>query len=305
MSETKLELNGMSCNSCEKIISRVAQSNGAVVKEIDAQKGYVVLDVDEQVLAQLKTELANKGFYEKGSVQDRGNPERVKSYLFSIIAGQEHVQVESKLFNYAIGSAAVLIIALTLGYLFLFNNINPALIPILTLIIPLSVGTVFSYYHLRCYRKDLSCNLGMMMGMTIGMLFGFMVGALIGATNGMFIGSVVGISAGIGIGLHLGKWCGIMGAMEGAMAGLMSGLMGAMTSVMLVNDNLIAFLYLFFGACGLVLFGLSYMMFREAGSASKAELNIDFGRFTLLGGYILTALLLIMLYAPKGPIIYG
>src|SRR3989344_3494482 len=53
-----------------------------------------------------------------------------------------------------------------------------------------------------------------------------------------FMGGVFGMIVGSTLGIWTGSCCGIMGTMEGMMAGFMGGWMGAMTSVMLVNDNL-------------------------------------------------------------------
>jgi hypothetical protein len=120
----------------------------------------------------------------------------------------------------------------------------------------------------------------------------------------MFVGSVAGVVFGVILGFTLGKMCGIMGAMEGLMAGLMSGIMGAMTSVMMLNDNLVAFLYFSFGICLVVMGGLSYMMYREIGFSEKNELKTNFIEFAIVCILISSVIVGLMFYGPKRPLVY-
>ncbi len=307
MKEFKLELSGITCEACGKLIKRVAEQNGAVVTALDMEKHSVIVVCEPENLDKLKQELAEKGYPEKGKeAGSRGNPNRIKKYVSAIVAGESHVEVESKLMNYAIGSGITLILLTGLGYVMISKTIENvvAYIPLLLLAILGSVMTVFSYRHMSCYRKSISCMNGMMVGMTMGMITGFMVGALIGATNGMFIGSVGGMIVGIALGANIGRCCGVMGAMEGIMAGLMAGIMGAMTSVMMLRENLVLFLYILFGVCAFVLGGLSYLMYREAGGVQKTEFRTKFGEFFATSLAFALLLMAIMLYGPKGLLIY-
>src|SRR3990172_7527609 len=122
---------------------------------------------------------------------------------------------------------------------------------------------LLSVRHIRAY-KEFACMSGMMIGMTLGAIAGILPGFLIGATNGMFWGSVVGMSFGILFGVWNGKCCGIMGVMEGMMAGFMGGLMGGMTAIMMLNDSLKAAAIVIFIVSGFILFGLNYMVYKEA-----------------------------------------
>jgi hypothetical protein len=88
-----------------------------------------------------------------------------------------------------------------------------------------------------------------------------------------------------------------MGAMEGMMAGLMSGTMGAMTTVMMINDHVLAFMYMLSGICLVMVGGLSYMMFREAGPAPRA--GFSFARFATLSIALGAMMLAVMVYGPK------
>ena len=116
--------------------------------------------------------------------------------------------------------------------------------------------------QVRAYRQ-FACMSGMMIGMTSGMIAGFLPGFFVGATSGMFWGSVFGMAVGIIFGFWNGKSCGIMGIMEGLMAGFMGGLMGAMSSVMMINDHLMAASVIVFVISAVLIFCLNYMIYKE------------------------------------------
>jgi copper chaperone CopZ len=300
-----LKLNGMSCNSCEKLIQKVIDQNNASLKSIDINKGEIIFTSEEEKIEEIKKQLYQKGFSQKTD-EERGKFGRVVNYTKDILAGEKTVETESKLINYGLGSLALLTLVGIAGYYFFGQNIPKlnSYVPILILTLISSVLIVFSYYHMKCYRKNMSCTNGMMIGMTVGMMAGFLVGALVGATNGMFLGSIIGVLVGAVLGFDLGRHCGTMGAMEGLMAGLMAGTMGAMLSVMMINDNLLLFLYFLFGICTIILGGLSYMMYREAGSTTSSQIKFGFGRFVLSGAFFAIVLVIIMLIGPRGPVTY-
>jgi len=234
----------------------------------------------------------------------RGDVKGPVRYLSDILAGKRHVEIESRLLNYSLGTTTALTGAGVVAYAVLLQGMQLSVdLSLIFLAIICSVTTLFAYHHVMHYGKNMSCANGMMAGMTLGMISGFMAGALIGATNGMFIGSVGGMMIGISLGGNLGRCTGVMGAMEGIMAGIMAGIMGAMTSVMMINDNLVAFLFLLFGICTFVLGGLSYMMYREAGITPLAK-PVGFGRFLAISMVFSIALVVLMVYGPKGPITY-
>ncbi len=303
--EHTLRLSGMTCGACEKVIERVVQKNGGTVDEVDANTGTVRFHSQQERLDSIRGELAQKGFRERDGEEERGDPARVFGYVRSIIAGEQHVKLENTLLNYAIGSAAFLIFSGSFIYGALLDAFGTPVraASMLLFIVAAAVLTAYSYAHMSAYRKWMSCANGMMVGMTTGMASGYMVGAILGATNGMFIGSVGGMAVGIAIGLALGRFCGIMGAMEGVMAGLMSGTMGAMTTVMMINDNVIAFMYILVGVCALTIGGLSYMMFREAGPAPRAGFSGGFAVFAWMSIALSAMMLLVIIYGPKSGVV--
>ncbi|MEK6840646.1 MAG: hypothetical protein AABX79_01705 [Nanoarchaeota archaeon] len=158
---------------------------------------------------------------------------------------------------------------------------------------------LLSVRHIRAYR-EFACMSGMMIGMTIGAIAGILPGFFIGATNGMFWGSVVGISSGILFGAWNGKCCGIMGVMEGIMAGFMGGLMGGMTAVMMINDNLRAAAVVIFLIAATILFGLNYMIYREARENSMERKHQDGEFFTIFWSFLLTVITTwFMVFGPR------
>ncbi len=297
----------MSCGSCERIIEKVAERNGAKAVSIDANTGIVVLSCVPEKIAEIKERLAQKGFHEKGEEgSERGDPERVFTYLNAIAKASEIVGAESVLINYSIAGLLASSIAIWAGYMLFFVKMAnaAAYLPLLALAVFSSVASVYSYNNVKCYGKNISCTNGMMAGMILGMIPGFMTGAIIGATNGMFLGSIVGMTAGIVLGIKAGKCCGIMGAMEGVMAGFMAGIMGAMTSVMMFSDHLLEFLFIAFAICGAMLFGMSYLLHREIGTRDKNQVGISMQHFVALSVAFSIIMAIIMFYGPKGPLTF-
>lgn len=307
MKNYTIELTGMTCGACEHLIEKVLQRNGARVTEIDATKGMVALECEENSLPSIKQQLAEKGFAERtGQLTERGNIESVIRYISAVITVQPQAEVEARLLNYTIGTTIVLALLTGIVYFLLLgtSQSRSAYASIFALAVITAVSTTYPYIHAQCYNRGISCTNGMMIGMIMGMMPGFMIGALLGATNGMFIGSTIGLIAGIAVGAKVGKCCGVMGAMEGIMAGLMAGIMGAMTSVMMLNDHLIEFLYILFAVCVFVLAGMSYLMHREAGAVPKQEFRASFPAFLLTSIAIWALLIAIMLFGPKGPLTF-
>jgi copper chaperone CopZ len=302
---TTLSLSGMTCGACEKVIERVVQNNGGTVEEVDANKGVLRFRSPEGSIEGIRKELAQRGFRETDASEERGNPARVVAYIRSVVAGEQHVKVENTILNYAIGSSAALLVSGSFLYGTMLEAFGSPLraASLLLFVVAAAVLTAYSFAHMSAYRRWMSCTNGMMVGMTTGMASGYMVGAILGATNGMFVGSVGGMAIGIAIGLSLGKSSGVMGAMEGIMAGLMSGTMGAMTTVMMVNDNVIAFMYILIGVCAVTIGGLSYMMFREAGPTPREGYQGGFAVFAWMSIALSAMMLLVMIYGPKSGIV--
>ncbi|VVC00043.1 Uncharacterised protein [uncultured archaeon] len=305
VSEHVLELSGMSCGACERIIRKIAEGSGAKAKAIDANAGIVVIEADEGKLAGIKAQLSERGFFEKGKGR-RGDFSRFYAFCSKVVSGDASVSAESSILTNGIASISVLVLLSSLFYMFYLNSAQSgfSFLLLLPLVVIASVAIAASYFHSACYRESITCQNGMMVGMGIGMLAGFMVGAVVGATNGMFIGSVLGVAVGEVVGVGLGRHCGSMGALEGIMAALMSGTMGAMLSVMMLRDNLLAFLYLLFALCTVVLAGLAYMLYREQGPAPKELLEVSGPQFFAHAFWLFALMLAIMFFGPKAALVF-
>ncbi len=295
----------MVCGACEKIIERIAERNGAIVKEIDANRGFVSIACGDEKIAGIKNELSRKGFREKTDEgMERGDPERVFAFLGAIANASANVRAEAMLLNYALAGFIASGLALAVAYIVLFSSVPkaPAYVPMLVLAVLTSVAATYSYSNAKCYGKGISCTNGMMAGMVMGMVPGFMAGAIIGATNGMFIGSLAGMAVGIILGVKAGKHCGIMGAMEGVMAGFMSGIMGAMTSAMMFSDHLPEFLFIAFAICGAMIMGMSYLLNRETAKDENRGIGTSMLRFAATSAIFALGMAGLMFFGPKGPL---
>ncbi len=158
---------------------------------------------------------------------------------------------------------------------------------------------LLSVRHIRAY-KEFACMSGMMIGMTIGAIAGLLPAFFLGSTNGMFVGITFGVVMGIFFGVWNGKCCGIMGVMEGIMAGLMGGLMGAMTALMTFNDHLRATGVIVFIISAFILFGLNYMIYKEARETEMQRKHKDDEFFTIFWSFLLTVITIwLMVFGPR------
>ena len=266
MRET-INLSGLECDSCTKVVARLIEKSSCRLVSAGFDSGCIeVVDSDDGSISRLKEALLDAGYGVNGKPLQRGSLSRPLKFFSDVMSKAEY-SVEREILEAGVASL-VLMLALTALAFYL-----PALSAVrdyLPLLLLGAFGTMAAYLtlaHHRAFSVPSSCMTGMMVGMTIGMMGGFLAGALSGAANGMYIGSIAGMAVGMFFGVLAGIPVGVMGVLEGMMAGIMGGTMGAMLSVMLFNDHLIEFLVILFAACISVLFGLSYMLFRENGLA--------------------------------------
>jgi FtsH-binding integral membrane protein len=73
---------------------------------------------------------------------------------------------------------------------------------------------------------------------------------------------------------------------------------------MMLNDNLVAFLFILMAICGVSMAALSYMMNRESGPAPNPEYSAGFMKFFLSSALMGVFLLVVMIYGPKGAITF-
>ncbi len=301
MTQFTFNVNGLNCDSCEKLLQRALEKYpNSKLEKVDFQNNSITIDCDEKDLQSIKQSIAEKGFSIPGEIAAKS---QFKIFFDGLTSNSPEFKTEKNLLGGSLITLVILLLLTTIfHFLFLKNTNQASLLPLVFLSV---FGVVVNYgalKHIRLYGK-LSCSTGMMTGMTIGMMSGFMLGAILGASNGMFIGSLLGMIVGMVTGFIAGYGCGIMGVLEGMMAGLMAGLMGAMTSFMLTSDHLILFLFVLFAVCTLILGGLSYMLFKESGSSPEKQ--ISFFNIFFICLIISLLVILVVLYGPKSPLAWG
>jgi len=208
-------------------------------------------------------------------------------------------KVEGEIIKTAIYSLSVSLAVFILFYYFSLKNI-PEFFSKYGFYILLSIlGYTCIFSSARQIRLcgKFPCMSGMMIGMTIGMIGGFLSGYYVGATNGLFIGTLFGMIVGILLGIWLGSSCGVMGFMEGAMAGFMAGPMGAMTSVMLIYDNVKLMGIIFLFVALVILAALKYMVFLEA--KGERQLNESLTNILLLSGFLTALTIVVICFGPR------
>jgi copper chaperone CopZ len=298
MKTETISIDGMTCESCERLITKAVEAAGGKVDKISSSEGFAVVEYPEHERKKIINAIEAAG-YAPDSLPGKGNKESFEAELAhfarNFFSGHHEAAAVRDSAKYSLLTFVILgAISLAIAS---FMQVKPELAVFIyyAAITAASVsGAVFVY---RAY-KEYTCMEGMMIGMTIGMMAGFMLGAIIGATNGMFMGSVFGMVVGMAIGAYCGKCCGIMGLMEGMMAGLMGGTMGAMLSVMMQYDHLQFFMPIFMAACLLILAGLGYMVHKYAGRRQTAA-KVEFAPIFLTAALLFGLTIEILLMAPK------
>ncbi|MBI5035834.1 cation transporter [Candidatus Micrarchaeota archaeon] len=311
----ELELHGMHCESCGKIVERVVSRHaGAKVGGFSADKNTVVLECGDGQLPAIQAELKKQGYqlllpgdkaedgYEAGSLK------RGLAFVSDVIRGAPGFSVEHRLFRHSLLSFLVILAVQALLYALVFRSIPKFLDSYWSVALLSAVSApmlVAGAYHAQVFRKRTGCMTGMMIGMTFGMAAGFIIGAFAGATNGMFVGSLVGVFAGMGFGYITGRCCGVMGVLEGMTGGLMAGTMGAMLSVMMVYDHLIPFLFILTGIEIAIMWAFSYMLYKEYGSIKESTLGENALAFVAYALALDLALTFVFVFAPKAGVVLG
>lgn len=297
-----LSVQNVSCESCGKVISRlISRFKEAKFESISSDANTLTLTCRENDVDAIKEVLREYNYLAGSSVS------QIRHVAKGVLSGKNSFLAENVFLTRLFLVFGALFVLTALFQFFVFNKLSVGinLWPVLALVPFGIVLNMASLWHARLLGENFLCNTGMMIGMTIGMMSGFMLGVLLGATNGMFVGSVTAMLIGMGAGAWAGRSVGIMGIMEGMMAGLMGGLMGPMLSVMLVADNLVLFLYLFFAACTIIIAGLSYMIYKEAGPILDEASVPSFLTLLFAGLIVLVFVVALAVFGPKSAIAFG
>ena len=292
MKTEKIVIDGMTCESCERLIAKSVAAAGGKVQQISASKGMAVIEYPEGGRETMEKAIEAAGYSIGGSVSQVPLGRQLAAFASDFLAGKPATKPVRDCFAYSVISFIVLSAAVFL----LFGTSKYFLYIMYAAISAVAVAGGVALAN--AYKQHLSCMEGMMLGMTIGMSAGFLFGAVAGATNGMFVGSMAGMLIGIALGAYTGKSCGIMGAMEGIMAGVMGGTMGAMLTVMMQYDHLAEFMPIFVLANLVTLACLKYMLYYYPGRRGTAKQVSAVALFGL--ALLLTALAIsVVLYAPR------
>ncbi len=309
MEKKTIYVSGMTCASCEMLVSKAVESAGGKVHAVNAQEGKAVIDYPdgESSFEKIKDAIIAAG-YNLGETKEelaRAEPfeRQIKIFVKKLFSSEDELWAERAILKMSLFSFVVILFIGFFGYLLVFRGMQGfgTRLPFLFYSAISAVAVTASMSHYRSHKVDFTCMEGMMVGMTIGMMAGFLFGAVVGATNGMFVGSVFGMAVGILTGAWAGKCCGIMGVMEGMMAGLMGGTMGAMLTVMMLADRVLLFMPIFVASCIAILAGLTYMIYNSAGKRGEKEL-MPFSQFFSLTLLLVLVSAIIMLFGPRGPI---
>lgn len=314
-------ISGMTCGSCERLVTKAIESAGGKVHSISASSGTAVVDYPKVAADNVMEAIAAAGYTladappqkegacaEECSNEDAEDPDdfagEMGSFVNRLFSGDGKLANERLLLFYSTASLILMGFVSFFLYLVIFKNLDgfATRMPFAVYTALSSVAITASIAHYQSHRGRFNCMEGMMVGMTIGMMAGFLFGAIIGATNGMFIGSVFGMAVGIIAGAWCGKCCGIMGVMEGIMGGLMAGTMGAMLSVMMLNDNLLLFMPILVGTCLVILAGFTYMLHTTAGRRMERQ-AMGFAGFFAIALLLCAATIAVMQFAPRSGIV--
>ncbi|GEM_PF-502457 len=325
------DIGGMTCNSCERMISKsVGHVPGVSIESISAASGKMAVSAEESALGEIAKAIESAGYKALGNKKAGGdgnasdadesasdgqgsgccNTSELKAnhVLENLMSSKPEWKAERQLLLYAFATMTGLLLLLGLAYVGLWRGdakFASTTLPLLAIGAVSIVAIVGAGAHFDAFHKPITCSTGMMEGMTFGMMSGFLVGALLGATNGMFWGSLLASIIGCVAGWWGGRTSGVMGVMEGLMAGIMSGTMGAMLSVMLVAEPLPIFLAFLTLVCVIILMALSYMNVKEIGligTTAKIPAFTSMASTCLIFFILLSA---IMIYGPKSGLVFG
>lgn len=291
----------ITCESCEKILTKLFSKLQGIENVIIKDK-HIDVTFDETLI---KIENITQAIKEKGYRAIIGDEKRktIAERAKEFLRDKKKYEIEYLMLK-NITMTFLLLLIIEGIIVFYKMKTNQAFFTTYgwwLLYLALSVAALGgAIWHIKAYKTQYTCMIGMMIGMTIGMQSGLLIGSIIGATNGFFIGALTGMLLGASIGAYCGKCCGVMGIMEGLMAGVMGGTMGPMISLMMFSDHLLWFMPFFIALNILVLFGLSYMIYEEAVEDNENVIRqpMKLADFFINCSIILLILISIILYAP-------
>lgn len=303
--KTKIYCPDIECDSCIKILNkRINELQG--VESFKINEDNIEIEFDESLIKEdnIIGMIINSGFRASKNPFER---KTFKERLRHLKENKPKYLIEMLSIKYAFWIFLILIGFEAIAYIGFLKNIPGFLnrYGLWILYSNLSIASIGgAIWHFYSYKTKITCMLGMMIGMTIGMQSGMMIGAILGATNGFFIGALIGMILAVLVGAITGRCCGVMGIMEGMMAGVMGGTMGPMISVMMLADNIHIFMPFYMVINIIITWGLIYLVYEEAIEGKSVEKRpIDFSYFASWCILIASALIILMIYGPKSPLV--
>ena len=177
-----ISISGMTCGSCERLVSRAVESAGGHVHTIDAKTGLAEIEYPEGTFEKMKNAITSAGYSldETGTLRvTESFGQEFKSFTGKLFSGEKELWAERKILKMSLLS---LLLLASLGfflYLFIWHSLPSfaSKIPFLAYAGLSAVAITASLSHYRSHKEQFTCMEGMMVGMTIGMMAGFLFGA--------------------------------------------------------------------------------------------------------------------------------
>lgn len=299
--KTKIYSPDIECESCIKVLTRAFKTTPEV-ERINFGNNAVIVTHSKNISPKKIVQIINA----KGYRASLDFFERVpfRQRVTDFLNNPHKYDVEYSMLKYSLFTFLLLLAIDMFAYITFLQDIPDVLIKYGWWFLYLNIAIVSlgaAIWHMKSYRSNITCMVGMMIGMTFGMQTGMMLGTIFAATNGLFVGGLLGMIIAVSVGFYNGSCCGIMGAMEGMMAGVMGGIMGSMIGAMFSVDHILWFMPFFMFFNVLIVWGLSYMLFEEVvedkpGTEKKA---IDFSTFFFACFLVHIILGTVIIYGPR------
>src|SRR3989338_1116155 len=264
----------MTCNSCERLISKAVESLGGKVHRISASEGRATIEIEEGKQEQMLAKIKEAGY--GPHVQGGSGEMREQQGSSALGGGISFASFEQEAAD------------------FFKRLLNAGELSIERDILKMSVFTLLALFALSFVAYLFAWNKGGQ-----GALYQFVLYGMVAN-----VAALAAISQINTYGRNLSCMNGIMGVLEGMMAGLMGGTMGAMLTVMMLADNLLLFMPVLFAACIAILLGLAFMMHQNHRHAQR-ESAVSFGTFFMLALCASIIVAAVIMYGPRASIVFG
>lgn len=265
------KINGMTCSSCERIITKyVSGLEGVTLVSISAQKGRLLIKTDGDKRAEVEKAVEEAGYKvsdyaardsaesplpaeekevsekkegdccskpgkkaaESSCSSDSAALVSFKSIFYGILDDKPEWVAERRILVHSIGSLVALGLLLAFLYAGIWQNIPKFATDMLPLL-ELAAVSIVAIVAAGYHFASYHKPISCSIGMMEGMTFGMMTGFMVGALLGASSGMFWGSVLGTIIGCIAGVWAGRPSGVMGIMEGLMAGVMSGTMGAML------------------------------------------------------------------------